>query len=322
MGLPTLDDIREAAKIIKTRTRRTPLIRSRLLSEVSGGDVHLKLENLQKTGAFKIRGAYTALSKLKRQGASKGVVTASSGNHGQAVALAADELNINATIVVPEHVSEAKLEKIQEFDVSVIRRGTYEDVESIAKQMADEKGLLYVSPYNHPDIIAGQGTIGLEIMQSLPNVDSIIAPVGGGGLISGVAIATKGGKPEIEIVGVQSEASPMVYKCWKANDYVEVQETESIASGLMGGVQKESMTLRIMSEMVDNMFLVSESAIMNGIRLLWEGEGQRVEGAAAVGVAAILERPEEFRDKTTAIIITGGNIQESEFQQLIADGAC
>ncbi|MFO7836682.1 MAG: threonine/serine dehydratase [Candidatus Thorarchaeota archaeon] len=319
MQIPTLEDIQNAAELLKSHIRKTPLLHSKLLSEISGGEVHLKLENLQKTGAFKVRGAFMALLKIKQENRFKGVVTASSGNHGQAVALAANELGISATIVVPEHISKEKLTKIRKFDVTVIRKGSYEEVESIAKQLADEKGLTYISPYNHPDIIAGQGTVGLEIMQELNDVDAIIVPVGGGGLISGIAIATKGVDPRTNTIGVQSESSPMVYECWKANEYVQVQEEESVASGLMGGVQEGSITLSIMREKVDNMLLVREYTIINALKVLWEAEGQRVEGAAAVGVAAILENPERFRDKKIVLVITGGNIEESEFQKLIAE---
>ena len=319
MEIPTLRDIENAAKLLKTRIKHTPLVRSEFLSEVANGSVYLKLENLQKTGAFKIRGAFTALSRLEQKGGSKGVITASSGNHGQAVGLAAAELGINATIVVPEHVSKSKLEKIKQFDVTVIKRGSYEEVEPLAKQLAHDRELTYVSPYNHPDIIAGQGTVALEVLEAKPETDAIIVPVGGGGLISGIAIAAKGLKPEIQIIGVQAEASPMVYHCWKSNEFVEVQEKETVASGLMGGIQEASITLSIMRNNVDDMILVEESTIVHALKILYEAERQRVEGAAAVGVAAILKNPTRFRGKNVVAVLTGGNIEESTFQQLIRD---
>ncbi|MBS3794745.1 MAG: threonine/serine dehydratase [Candidatus Thorarchaeota archaeon] len=319
MEIPTLRDIQNAAKLLKTRIKHTPLVRSEFLSEVANGSVYLKLENLQKTGAFKIRGAFTALSRLEQKGDSKGVITASSGNHGQAVGLAAAELGINATIVVPEHVSKSKLKKIKQFDVNVIKRGSYEEVEPLAKQLAQDKELTYVSPYNHPDIIAGQGTVALEILEEEPDTDAIIVPVGGGGLISGIAIAAKGLKPEIQIIGVQAEASPMVYHCWKSNEFVKVQENETVASGLMGGIQEDSITLSIMRDNVDDMILVEEGTILHALKILYESEGQRVEGAAAVAVAAILKNPTRFRGKKVVAVLTGGNIEESMFQQLIRD---
>lgn len=317
--IPTLHDIENAAKLLKTRIKHTPLIRSEFLSEITNGCVYLKLENLQKTGAFKIRGAFTALSRLEQEGDSKGVITASSGNHGQAVGLAAAELGINATIVVPEHVSKSKLEKIEQFDVTVIKRGSYEEVEPLAKKLAHDKNLTYVSGYNHPDIIAGQGTVALEILKAEPETDAIIVPVGGGGLVSGIAIAAKGLNPEIQIIGVQAEASPMVYHCWKSNEFIEVNEEETVASGLMGGIQEGSITLSIMRDKLDDMILVEEGTITHALKILYEAEGQRVEGAAAVAVAGILKDPERFRGENIVAVLSGGNIEESTFQQLIRD---
>ncbi|MFX0108179.1 MAG: threonine/serine dehydratase, partial [Candidatus Hodarchaeota archaeon] len=187
----TIDAIKEAHRVVVKYIKRTPIVHSEYLSELTGGEVYLKLENQQFTNSFKIRGALFRMSLLDSQAKERGVVTASSGNHAQAVALAAKHLNIDATIVVPRDISKAKLEKIKSFNVDIVLEGGYDEVEGYARKLAGTTGKTYISPYNDPSVIIGQGTLGLEVVEDLKNFDVIILPVGGGGLISGIAAAVK-----------------------------------------------------------------------------------------------------------------------------------
>jgi len=282
------------------------------------GSVYLKLENEQITGSFKVRGALNRLMTLTKEQASKGVITASTGNHGLGTAYAAKKLGISAKVVFPKEASRVKMEKIQKAGVEVIQDVGYADIESYARKLAKERGLTYVSPYNDPMIVAGAGTTGLEIVEQLGNIDAVIVPIGGGGLISGIATVVKVMSPHTEMIGVQSEVSPEVYESWKAGHWVDAEESDSLAQGLMGGVEPDSITLDIIQELLDRIVLVKESSILEAIRVLYENEKLTIEGAGAASTAVILERWREFKGKRIVAVVTGGNISEDELTSLIS----
>ena len=305
-----IGEIRDARRRIGGVVRKTPLIYSQFFSEVAGGDVYLKLENLQVTGAFKIRGALYKMLKLTDEERRRGVVAASSGNHAQGVAYAARMLGIKALIIVPKNTPKVKIDAIKSYGVELMVHGDYYDeAEAKAREFEREAGMVYVSPYNDADVIAGQGTIGLEILEELPDADVIIAPVGGGGLISGVAIAAKSINPEIGVIGVQSFASPVMYECIKAGKIIKVENLgESIAEGLHGGIEDGSITFDIVREYVDEILLVGEDEIKEAIRLFLEHHHQVAEGSGAVGLAALLRYKGRFANRKTVVIVSGGNI--------------
>ncbi len=313
-----LQDIKDARRTMGNLVERTPLMRSHFLSNFCGGDVHLKLENQQITNSFKIRGALNKMLHLSAEEMQKGVITASTGNHAQAVAIGAEKLNLSAKIVIPRNTSKVKIDKIKKHDVELILYGDYNQAEKRAKDLATKEGLTYISPYNDKMIIAGHGTIGLEILEDLPGVDTIIVPVGGGGLISGIGLAVKSVKPSVQIIGVQSEASPVMYESLKAGKIVDVELRESIADGLFGDVEKESVTLRIVQEYVNDLLLVKEETIRKAICLLWDKEKQVVEGSGAIAIAPIIEDKSLFIGKTIVAVISGGNIEEKLFRNVLA----
>lgn len=282
----------------------------------------MKLENLQVTNSFKVRGVFNRMLHLSDSEKNRGIVTASAGNHAQAVAFAAEKLNFQAKIVVPRTTPRVKIDRIQGRGVELVLHGDiYDEAEQKAKELAEKEKLAYISPYNDEWIIAGHGTIGLEILEVLPSVDSVIVPIGGGGLISGVSIALKGVKPEVKIIGVQSEASPVMYESLKAGRIVDVEMRESIAEGLFGGIEKNSMTFGLVKKYVDNIVLVREETIRKAVYLLWDKERQVVEGSGAAAIAPIIEDKSIFKGKTTVAVITGGNIEDELFQGILASEA-
>ncbi|MGY5853733.1 MAG: threonine/serine dehydratase [Candidatus Thorarchaeota archaeon] len=315
----TLESILEAEKSIHGFVKRTPLVRSEFLSTKCEGDVFLKFENQQHTHSFKIRGALNRMSKLSVDEREKGVVTASSGNHAQGMARAAQELGIPATIVVPAQVSKAKLEKILTYDVEVIQEGGFEEVEPLARKLAEERGLTYISPYNDYDVMAGQGTVGLEIVEVLDKVDTIIVPVGGGGLISGVAVAAKGLRPDVEMIGVQTRGSSTMYHSWLKGVLENIEEFDTLAEAFLGGVEEGSLTFDVIKHNVDDMLLVKEKTVALAMRILWNTEKQIVEGAGATSIGPILENPDRFRGKRVAAVVSGGNIEQSLFDDIISE---
>jgi threonine dehydratase len=315
----SLQDIEDARKSIRGLVKRTPLTRSRFLSGLCGGEMYLKLENQQVTNSFKIRGALNKMLHLTAEEKERGIVTASAGNHAQAVAIGAEKLNIPAKIFVPKTTPRMKIDKIQEHNVELLLYGdVYDEAEQKAIGLAKKEGLTYVSPYNDEFVIAGQGTVGLEILEDLPKVDSIIAPVGGGGLISGIGVAVKSIKPNVRIVGVQSEASPVMYESLKAGRIVDIDVGESVADGLHGGIEKGSITFEIVQAHVDDFLLVREDTIRKAIALLWKKEGQVAEGAGAAATALVMENKGLFRGETVAAVVSGGNIEEKQFRNILA----
>jgi threonine dehydratase len=317
----TLQNIQNAQKTIAPYAKLTPLIRSNFLSELCSANVYLKLENLQVTHSFKVRGVMNKLLNLTSDEKAKGVVTASAGNHGQAVAFGAKELGFRAKIVVPTNTPKVKVDGIRQFGGELVLYGaTYPETERKAKEFAQVEGRLYISPYNDELIVAGHGTIGLEILEALPNVDVVVVPVGGGGLISGISIAVKSLKPTVKVFGVQSAAVPIMFESFKSGEIVKPHrhEPNTIAEGLSGGVEKGSITFTIVQQCVDELFLVREESIRHAVYLLWENEKQVVEGSGASAAALLFENKDLFVGKTVALVLTGGNIDDSLFQTVLS----
>jgi threonine dehydratase len=255
---------------------------------------------------------------LSAEEKNRGIITASAGNHGQAVAFAAQKLNYPARIVVPKTTPKIKIDGIKKYGADLVLFGdTYDEAEQKAKDLARKDGLVFVSPTTDELIIAGHGTIGLEIIEALTNVDMVIVPVGGGGLISGVSIAIKSIKPNVQVIGVQSEASPVMYESLKAGKIVNARQTETIAEGLSGGIEKGSITFKIAQEYVDKVLLVREETIRRAVYLLWDSEKQVAEGSGAVAIAPIIENKSVFAGKAVVAVITGGNIDAKLFQSIL-----
>ncbi|HSE97240.1 MAG TPA: threonine/serine dehydratase, partial [Blastocatellia bacterium] len=263
----TIEDIRRATARIGPAVRLTPLERSRRLSEVAGRDVWLKLECFQTTGSFKIRGAMSRLAALDGAEKTRGVLTVSAGNHGLAVAHCAEELGLDAVIVVPRSASRAKVEAIRRYRVSLVEEGaSYDEAERAAREMERESERVFVSPYNDPFVIAGQGTVALEMLEERPELDCLLVPVGGGGLIAGVAVAARAVKPGIKIYGVEPAASPTMTRSLEAGRIIEIEEDETVADGLAGNIEPGSITFPIIQRLVDEMILVDEEAIRKAVR--------------------------------------------------------
>src|SRR5258705_6783377 len=312
----TIADIRHARERIASTARRTPLERSRWLSAEHGRDVFLKLECFQLTGSFKIRGAMAKLSALTRDERSHGVLTVSAGNHGLAVAHCSEVLRLDATIVVPETASQAKVASIRRYPVTLIERGaTYDDAERAAREMERESGLTFVSPYNDREVIAGQGTIGLEILEDSPKIDVVVVPVGGGGLLAGVAIAAKDVNPRIKVYGAEPLTSPTMTPAFEAGQVIEIEEQATIADGCAGNIEPGSVTFPIIRQLVDGIILVSEDSIRTAMARIAREDHLMIEGSAAVSIAALSD--EHLKGKSVAAIVSGRNISLALFAEVI-----
>jgi threonine dehydratase len=316
--VPSVQDILHAQRTIRPHIFRTPLRDSFLLSERVGASVLLKLENWQITGSFKPRGALNMMTMLNDAERARGVVTASAGNHALGVGLAARALRIApATIFVPHTAPRAKLDKLHEFPVQVRVAGqSYEDAHHAAEAYQRETGAVFVSAYDNPRTVAGQGTIGLEILEDLPDVDAILVPVGGGGMIAGIAVAVKALAPSVRIIGVQPAASPALRDSLRDGKcYEEYPATPTICDGLAGGIGK--ICFEVAQRCVDDVVIVEEDETKAAIRALAETQQLIVEGSGAVGVAALLTGKVNLRGKRVAVVISGGNIDLENLRFLI-----
>ena len=311
---PTLSEIYQARRRIMGVTRRTPLDRALWLSEISGHDVYMKLEAWQRTRSFKMRGAYNAISSLDPEQRARGLVTASAGNHGQAVALAAREVGARATIYVPGNAPETKKRRIQAFGAVINTDcATYDDAQIAAQEFAQRTGATFVHAFSDRAVVAGQGTVGVEILEDLPHVQNVIVPVGGGGLIAGIGIAIKSANPAIRVIGVQSTQTPAMYEAFKAGKLVNCPIGPTMADGLAGQVDETSYQRAL--GVVDEMQVVEEEALPAAIREMYR-EGVIGEGGAAVCFAAITERVVEINGPTV-VVITGGNIDAERFAAIL-----
>jgi threonine dehydratase len=315
----SLSDVQAAQKEVAPFITCTPLVYSVYLSKLCCAKIYLKLESQQITNSFKVRGAFNKLLHLTKREERLGIITASAGNHGQAVAYVAKKLGLSARIVVPTTTPHVKIEGIRRWGADLVLFGDcYDEAEAHAKMLAKKDGCAYISPYNDPLIIAGHGTVGLEIVEALSNVDDIIVPVGGGGLISGIAVAAKGLKPNVQIVGVQSEASPVMYESLKLGRIVEAPKAETIAEGLSGGIEKGALTFEIARKFVDRMMLVKEATIRRAVALLCRHERIVAEGSGAAATAPLLEDTSLFKRRAVACVVTGGNIDDELLRDILS----
>ena len=321
---PQLADIERALDVVHKVTQRTPIESSRYLAEILGvSNVYLKCENLQRTGAYKLRGAYNRLSQLSEAEKARGVVAASAGNHAQGVAFAARELGIKATIFMPLGVALPKLQATRNYGAEVVLQGaTFDETNRAAKEFVAETGALFIPPFDHPSVIEGQGTVALEMLAVRPDIETIVVPIGGGGLIAGVAIAAKQwaareGKP-MRIIGVQSENAAPFTPSLEAGEPVTIKTKPTIADGI-AVARPGDLTFEIVRDYVDEIVTVSDDDIARAIVMLLERAKLVVEPAGATGVAAMIAGKGTVSG-VTATILSGGNIDPLLLQRVIGHG--
>ncbi len=303
---PNLDDIERAAELIRGRVVATPTVASGPLSELIGADLHLKLENLQYTASFKDRGALVKLESLDPTERARGVIAVSAGNHAQGVAHHARRLDIPATIVMPEGTPNVKIRRTARLGADVVLHGeTVEEAGEHADRIRAGRGLVFIHPYDDEWIITGQGTVGLEMARQLPDLEVIVAPIGGGGLISGIAIAAKALMPAIEIVGVESSLYPSMIAAIR--DGYEIAGGQTLADGIAVKAPGR-LTRPLIEALVDDFLVVSETEIERAIALLLDEDKLVAEGAGAAALAAVLAHPDRFRDRKVGVVVSGGNI--------------
>ena len=301
----TLDDVRAARMRIGDAVVRTPTLISRTLSELTGATVYLKFENLQFTAAYKERGALNTLLQLDKA-ATKGVIAASAGNHAQGLAYHATRLGIPSTIVMPKNTPTVKITQTEGHGATVVLEGeTFDAAYAHARKLEAEQGLTFVHPFDDTRIIAGQGTVALEMLEDVPEIDMLVVPLGGGGLISGMATVAKAWNPPVEVIGVEAELYPSMYN--------RIKHTEMPCAGdtLAEGIavkEPGSITTQIVEALVDDIVLVSERRLEEAVSLLLQIEKTVVEGAGSAGLAALLAEPERFKGRTVGTVLCGGNI--------------
>ncbi len=306
-------DSTAAERRIRAHIRETPLLHSRWLSESARANVLLKLENLQESGAFKMRGAANKLLSLPGEQAARGIVTASNGNHALAVATIGRRLGIPVEVFVSEHIGPHRRNRIESLQARVqMVKGDALLAEQTARREAEQSGRTYVSPYNDWDVIAGQGTIAVEILRQLPQfgterLDAVFVSVGGGGLIGGIGLHLEPVSPDTEVVGCWPENSAVLYECMRAGKIIEVPELPTLSVSTAGGVESEAITFSVAQQVIDRGVLVTEAEILDAARRVLREDDQLLEGAAAVAVAAFLKSAGDYADKTVVIVICGGN---------------
>jgi threonine dehydratase len=311
-----VDSIVEAEKRIQPHLRVTPLEYSYALTEMTGCEVYLKLENLQVTGSFKARGALNKVISLS--GSNAMIVTASTGNHGLGVANALAITKRDGIVFLPENVQSSKAEAIGMRGVKVEFYGqTCEETEQYVRSLATSSNFEYVSPYNDPEVISGQGTIGAELLRQLPDVDVVFVSVGGGGLIGGIAAYLKSRNPAIHVVGCLAENSPVMSACIRAGQIYEVPEKPTLSDGTAGGIEAGSITFPLCQAFVDEYVLTSEDEILAAMKLILVKHRQVIEGSAGVAVGALLKTTDRFKGKKVAVVLCGGNVGEAILKKVI-----
>ncbi|MBI4279609.1 MAG: threonine/serine dehydratase [Armatimonadetes bacterium] len=315
----TARDILEAYRRVRPLVDRTPLEPSPALVERCGAEILLKMEQAQRTGSFKPRGALNVLHRLR--GTVPGVITASAGNHALGVAYASRHLGVPAVVVVAETASAAKVAALRRWPVELVQAGRdYDAAEAHARALSRERGWPYLTPYNDPAIIAGHGTVAVEIFQDLPETDVLLVPVGAGGLISGMAVYAKTVNPRCTVIGIQAEASPALVEARRQGRVVPVAVMPTLADGLAGNIDADSMTFTLIERYVDDVLLVSESSIARAILWLLEEHRVLIEGSGAVGVAVLLERQVRPKPGSRVVaVLTGRNVAADALKRLLAD---
>lgn len=307
------------ADIVQAKMRLAPLLSPTATEPAPelGDKVWLKLENTNKTHSFKIRGALNAVLSLDDAARARGIVTASSGNHAQGIAYAAHLAGARASILMPKHTPIRKVRGVERYGAEAVLFGdNYDETEAEALRRQQEDGMTYVSPYNDPRVVAGAGTIGLEIVEAHPDVERVVVCVGGGGLISGIATAVKSLKPDSEVIGVNAESAPTMYNILHGTHKPEVWET--LAEALSGGIEPDSITIPLTKQYVDDLVTVTEAQIAAAMHWLVDTQGWLVEGGGAVGVAALLHGVIPVDGRKTAVVISGGNVDTATIRDILA----
>ena len=313
------DDIVAARELLHDVISPTPMLYSRVLSEQAGGPVYLKCENLQRTGSFKVRGAYTRIARLTGAERARGVVAASAGNHAQGVAFAAGLLGASVTVVMPERAPLPKVEATLAYGASVILHGaTVEDALAEALRFAERTGAVFIHPFDHPDIVAGQGTLGFEIVEQCPGVRTVLVPVGGGGLAAGITVALQSLDPAVKVVGVQAEAVPGLAASMTAGQPVLVSGAPTMADGI-AVARPGDIPFAILAAAGGRVVAVSEAALARGMLLCLERAKQVVEPSGAAGVAALMEDSGDF-EPPVVVLLSGGNIDPLLMSKLLRHG--
>jgi threonine dehydratase len=314
----TASEIKVTHKRISPYINNTPIQRSAYLSKLADADVYLKLDCIQKTGSFKFRGAMSKLTSISEMNLNDSAYAASTGNHGAAVSLGAFILGMNSKVIVPENTSPAKLEMIKLYGGSIEFYGTdCLEAESHAQKLVFEKGGTYVSPYNDEAVVRGQGTMGVELSESLANIDSIIVSVGGGGLIGGVGTYLKSVNPGIEIVAASPKNSSVMYESLKAGKVLDLPSQPTLSDGTAGGVEKNSITFPICQKVINKFVLLTEKEIAAGLKVGLLKHHLMMEGAAGTAIAAFLKEINHFKGKKVVIVICGGNISQEVLRQVL-----
>ena len=302
----TLSHIRDAHERIKDAIVKTPTLHSRTLSELTGANIYLKFENLQFTAAYKERGALNALLLLDDDARKRGVIAASAGNHAQGLSYHGTRLGVPVTIVMPVPTPTVKVVQTESVGGNVVLHGeTFDDAYKYARQLEAERGLTFVHPFDDPNVAAGQGTVALEMLKEIPDLDMLVVPIGGGGLISGMGTAARAINPDIGLVGVQAELFPSMYA--KLNGEQMPCEGDTLAEGIAVQIPGE-FTSKVVEKLVDEILLVSEPQLETAVSLLLQIEKTVVEGAGAAGLAAIMANKEKFAGKNIGVVLCGGNI--------------
>lgn len=313
---PTFNDILTARKRIRNYLQPTPLVQPIGFAEKLGVDAYLKLENLQPIGAFKIRGGLNLLSTLKRADNPKGVITASTGNHGQSIAYAGKIFDLPVTILAPSESNPLKVRAMEKLGARVILHGKDFDEARLKAEQMSEDGYRYVHSANEPLLIAGVGTETLEILEAAPDIDTIIVPIGGGSGACGACIVAKAVNPNIRVIGVQAEGAPAVYLSWKNNKLMQTGSTDTFAEGLATRIAF-SLPFRILSQLIDEIVLVTDDELKTAIKFLFEHSRQVTEAAGAASTAAALKLRDQLNGKKVALLVTGGNITPENLRKII-----
>jgi threonine dehydratase len=315
----TLRDIYLARRTIAPLARKTPLIHAPLLAERTGAAVYLKLETMQETGAFKVRGAANKLLNLSPEAQARGVVTVSTGNHGRAVSYVAGQMGMPAAVCISERVPANKVAALKQLGAEVVIHGQSQDEAEVrAREIERERGATLVPPFDDPFIIAGQGTIGLELLEELPQLDTVLVPLSGGGLIAGMALALKSASPAIRVIGLSMERAPVMVRSLQAGRPLQMDEEPTLADSLQGGIGLDNQyTFDMVQRYVDDVVLLSEAEIADGMAFAFREHHLVVEGGGAVGLAALLHGKVSNLGRSVAVVLSGGNVDLATLLELV-----
>ena len=311
-------DIQLAMELLEGRVKRTEVTPDSKLNQQLGTAVCFKWENHQVTGAFKVRGALNTVLNLPKEQREAGVVTSSSGNHAIGLSYAAKEADIPAHVFLPDYASQKKIAALRELGAAVnVVDGGYALAEEKAKRLAEETGAGFISPYNHPHVIAGQGTIIPEWLEQVPDLDTVLVPVGGGGLSSGIGLALKALRPKSHLIGVQTEGSAFQYENWHGRDMERIEIYPNLAEGITGKIDPRAISVPLIRQLLDDFVLVNDDEIAGAVAYCYREHGEIVEGAASVGLAILLAGKADNLGKSVGILISGGNIGSDQHRDIL-----